>query len=112
MTLDLVPISRLPAYIATNGIQGFCLFRMPNGRTVPAEVRKIEDEVFFSPYLDLAADPATVVNELARRCGLPVLVSEANSREEIAKYHSSRQHERTCNKRLFDEKPELKAKED
>ena len=73
ITLDLIPASRLPGYIATNHIIGLRLDRLPDGRTVAAEVRRDELGELSLPYLDLNADPATIVRQLAERCGLPVL---------------------------------------
>ena len=73
ITLDLIPVSRLPGYIAANHIVGLRLDRLPDGRMVAAEVRRDEMGEMALPYLDLNADPATIVRQLAERCGLPVL---------------------------------------
>ena len=43
ITLEQLPMNRLSGYIATNGIIGLSLDRLPNGQIVPAEVRRDEE---------------------------------------------------------------------
>ena len=93
-TLELIPSSRLQGYIATNGIIGLALDRLPNGRVIPAEVRRDELGEHRTPYLDLSGEPSAIVKALAERCGLPILAGKAATREEIAFWHSHCQSER------------------
>ena len=104
ITLADIPSQRLPGYITTNGIIGLRLDRLPNGRTVAAEVRRDELGELVHPYLDLAESPTIIVRALAERCGLPILPGTAASQAEIAAWRA-RDHrafvnaEETANKR-------------
>lgn len=88
ITLADIPSQRLPGYITTNGILGLRLDRLPNGRTVAAEVRRDELGEMVHPYLDLAEDPMIVVRTLAECCGLPILPGTAASQAEIAAWRA------------------------
>ena len=74
ITLELIPSERLPGYIATNGIVGLCLHRLPNGKEIPAEVRRWDGEDFI---LDIPNEydlsHAAFLARLSERSGLPVL---------------------------------------
>lgn len=87
-TLADIHPSRLPSYITTNGIIGLRIDRLPNGRTVAAEVRRDELGEQVHPYLDLAESPAVIVRALAERCGLPILPGTAASQAEIAAWRA------------------------
>lgn len=88
ITLEQLPMNRLSGYIATNGIIGLSLDRLPNGQIVPAEVRRDEEGEHRTPYLDLAGEPASIVRALAEKCGLPILAGKAATREEISMWYS------------------------
>lgn len=88
LTLDQIPASRLPGYIAANHIIGLRLDRLPNGRVIAAEVRRDELGEHVAPYLDLAESPAVIVRALAERCGLPILPGSAASQAEIAAWRA------------------------
>lgn len=107
ITLDMIPSSRLPGYIAVNGIIGLRLDRLPNGRTIAAEVRRDELGEQVTPYLDLDADPALVVRQLAEKCGLPILAGVAAPAHEIRAYRA-RKHRETVNAEMR-AKPEEKG---
>jgi len=89
MTLDQIPASRLDGYISTNHIIGLRLDRLPNGKTVAAEVRRDEMGEHAQPYLDLAESPAIVVHALAIRCGLPILPGSGADSAEITAWKQS-----------------------
>lgn len=88
LTLDQIPSDRLPGYIAANHIIGLRLDRLPNGRTIAAEVRRDELGEHVTPYLDLAESPSVIVRALAERCGLPILPGCAASQAEIAAWRA------------------------
>jgi uncharacterized protein len=117
MTLDQVPVSRLAGYISTNGIIGLSLDRLACGRVVATEVRQDELGIHRTPYLDLVGDPSQIVNELAERCGLPILAGNAATREEMEAFQSKQQVLRkrveianvVRNERRAEEEGEVKA---
>ncbi|MCB1276147.1 tetratricopeptide repeat protein [Prosthecobacter sp.] len=91
MTLDQVPVSRLAAYISANGIIGLAIDRLACGRVVATEVRQDELGIHRTPYVELDGDPSQIVNELASRCGLPVLAGNAATRDEMDAFQSKQQ---------------------
>lgn len=111
ITLDQIPSERLPGYISTNHIIGLRLDRLPNGRTIAAEVRRDELGEQVHPYLDLAESPAVIVRALAARCNLPILPGSAASQAEIAAWRA-RDHRAFVNAELGAKQPATNASDD
>jgi len=94
MIYDNVDPSRLPHWLAQNGVIGLALDRLPNGRIIAAEVRKDEAGVMRVPLAEMTT---TDFYALASKLNLPIVESQIASEQELA---SHRQAMRRLSERL------------
>ena len=83
---DNIDPSRLPHWLAQNGVIGLAIDKLPNGRLIAAEIRKDEEGELRVPLAEMTVSDFYT---LASRLNLPIMDSKIASEQELASHRQA-----------------------
>jgi hypothetical protein len=86
MIYDNIDSTRLPHWLAQNGVVGLAIDKLPNGRLIAAEIRKDEEGTLRVPLAEMTTADFYA---LASRLNLPILDSNIASEQELASHRQA-----------------------
>lgn len=86
MIYDQIDTTRLPHWLAQNGVIGLAIDKLPNGRLIAAEIRKDEEGELRVPLAEMDTDS---FYRLAQRLNLPIMDSKIATEQELASHRQA-----------------------